>query len=430
MRAELVGLDEDLIVVHVVCLHLEDLVRQAVGVLGDAADVLQHDDGGLVVPGGVDWHEASSSGRLAGVVITGGPADALDGGAPDDGVVGTVGHHLHEEEGILQLEVAVTNSVVLGGVEAELVGGGCDGERGADVGGYLRLCVLRDGASVDGYLAHECLPGGMHGGRRVEGGEDNALLLLEVAKRREGRQRLPKVVEEVNRHVWEIHGVAAVVLRAHHRLNEGTHIEDRALEVAAQVLDGPLVVGLGEVHQDGAVVSGPGFAVLRDGRRQAHVGGRDDALVRGEVPGGVAVVSRSKVQDVPYAGDGFLPGVPCPCVPGGLHGGSEDSEVQLRGVAFTQVVNVGECALVAGIVIAEGVEEGTEAPEEADLVAGNDRATAYKGVEPEVAALQDLPLLVVDCELRALARVNGADGSDAVRPFDVAEDKVVLGRAR
>ena len=29
-----------------------------------------------------------------------------------------------------------------------------------------------------------------------------------------------------------------------------------------------------------------------------------------------------------------------------------------------------------------------------------------------------------------LILVEGADGSDAVRPFDVAEDEVVLGRAR
>ena len=120
----------------------------------------------------------------------------------------------------------------------------------------------------------------------------------------------------------------------------------------------------------------------------------------------------------------------CPCVPGGLHGGSEDGEVQLRRVAVAQVVDVGECALVAGIVIAEGVEEGTEAPEEADLVAGDDGATADKRVEPEVAAFHYLPLVIIDGELRALAGVKGADGSDAVRPFDMAEDKVVLGSSR
>ena len=79
MRAELVGLDEDLIVVHVVRLHLEDLIRQAVGILGDAGDVLQHDDGRLVVPGGVDWHEAGSRCRFFWVIIAGGRGDALDG---------------------------------------------------------------------------------------------------------------------------------------------------------------------------------------------------------------------------------------------------------------------------------------------------------------------------------------------------------------
>ena len=163
MRTELVGLDEYPIVVHVVRIHLEDLVRQAVGVLGDAGDILQYDDGGLVVTGGVDWHEAGSRCRFFRGIIAGGRGDALDGGAPDDGVIGTVGHQLHEEEGVLQLEVAITAAVVLGGVQAELARGGGDGKRGTDVGGHLRLGVFRDVEAGDVYIAHVGLCGGVPG---------------------------------------------------------------------------------------------------------------------------------------------------------------------------------------------------------------------------------------------------------------------------
>lgn len=144
-------------------LHLEDLVRQAEGVLGDAGDVLQHNDGGLVAPGRVDWHEAGGRCRFFRGIIAGGPGDALDGGAPDDGVVGTVGHQLHEEEGVLQLEVAVTAAVVLGGVQAELARVGGDGKRGTDVGGHLRLGVFRDVGAGNVYIAHVGPRGGVLG---------------------------------------------------------------------------------------------------------------------------------------------------------------------------------------------------------------------------------------------------------------------------
>ena len=48
-------------------------------------------------------------------------------------------------------------------MQAELARGGGDGERGTDIGGYLRLSVFRDVSAGDVYIAHMGLRGGVSG---------------------------------------------------------------------------------------------------------------------------------------------------------------------------------------------------------------------------------------------------------------------------
>ena len=248
-------------------------------------------------------------------------ADSLHLRAADLVAVDVFRHHLVEEHRHPAEAVALEHIGV--GVEERVRAAELHQGAGLEGGRHVVGCVELRGEDV----RSDGRPGG---GCRARGGGDAAALLVAEGELRDKGECLPEVPVHRDGDIGVVEGEAAVVVRVGKRLQEGTHREDRALQVGAQILDRPLVAGLRECHQDLAALGGVGVPVIvLDGGRLAGVGGGEDSFRGVEVPVRDPLVCRGEVDDVPLAGerdgDAFVEPVP-----GSLDGGLVDGEVELR----------------------------------------------------------------------------------------------------